>query len=228
MKKKIWIIILLMVAFLVTGCEKTDGEKFAKEYTSLNGTKSESGKTIRSIKISSDNPFVYQTAEEIAERIENKESFIVYFGFAKCPWCRSVLEQLIKVAKDKNIKTIYYVDVLEIRDVREMTEDGEVNITKEGTKGYQKLLTQLEDVLSDYTTTVDEETLSLGEKRIYAPNVVAVHNGKALQMETGISEELKDPYGKLTEDIRTYAYNKFKCLVDCLEEESNTCQKNMC
>ena len=76
--------------------------------------------------------------------------------------------------------------------------------------------------------TKDEEKISVGEKRIYAPNVIAISNGKAIQLETGISEDLKDPYGKLTKEIKKYAYNKFKCLLKCLEEESITCQKNSC
>ena len=233
MKKIIRIImILLVLGFLATGCgktlEQTDGYKFAEEYVSINGIESSNGKTIRSLTISDDNPFVYATADDIVEKIENEESFIVYFGFSTCPWCRSVLEQLIKAAEDKEVKTIYYVNVYDIRDVREVQEDGSVQTTKEGTEAYQKLVVLLDNVLEDYTLTKDGETISAGEKRIYAPNIVAISEGKAVQLETGISEELTDPYGELTEEIKNYAYNKFKCLMECLEEESNICQKNMC
>ena len=28
--------------------------------------------------------------------------------------------------------------------------------------------------------------------------------------------------------IKNYSYKQFKCLLDCLEEESTTCQKDMC
>ena len=235
MKKNILleIISIIMIALVITGCTnnktvKSDSEKFREEYTSLNGQKSESGKTIRSIEIPKDNPFVYATAEEIVDKIEKKESFIVYFGFPKCPWCRSVLEQLIKVAQDKEVETIYYVDVYDIRDIKEIDDDGNVKTTRGGSEGYQRLLVLLENVLDDYTLTVEEEELNLGEKRIYAPNVVAISKGKAIQLETGISDELKDPYGKLSSKVKKYAYNKFKCLMDCLEEENTTCQKNSC
>lgn len=229
MKRKITILVMIITLFMITGCEvnkkeQTDGMKFKEEYTSLNGEKTESGKTIRSLTISDDNPFIYQTAEEIAEKIENKESFIVYFGFPKCPWCRSVLEELIKAAKDNEVETIYYVDVLDIRDTKEIQEDGSAVTTKEGTEGYNKLLEQIGNVLEEYMI----EDTSAGEKRIYAPNIVAVSKGKAIQMETGISDELTDPYDKLTEEVKKYAYNKFDCLMECLEEESTTCQKNMC
>ena len=47
-------------------------------------------------------------------------------------------------------------------------------------------------------------------------------------METGISDELKDPYSKLTKKIKKYAYNKFKCVLECIEEESTVCVKDKC
>ena len=233
MKKIISLIGLFLIIISTTGCGKkinvdSDAYKFREEYMSINGTENGSGKTIRSITIPEDNPFVYISAEELAEKIENKETFLVYFGFASCPWCRSVLEELIKVLDEKDISTIYYVDVLQIRDVKEIDEDGNITTTKEGSEGYKKLLEQLDNVLEEYTLTKDEEKIEVGEKRIYAPNVVAVSRGKALQLETGISDELTDPYGKLTEKIKKYAYNKFKCLAECLEEDSTTCQKNAC
>lgn len=232
MKKYISILLIIVLGLVVVGCskEKTDAMKFKEEYESVNNQVNEhTNKKNRELTIPNDNPFVYATAEEIAKKIDNKETFIVYFGFAECPWCRSVLEQLIKAAEDKKVEKIYYVDVLEIRDTKEVAEDGSINTTKEGSKGYMKLLGQLDSVLADYTlTNANEEEISAGEKRIYAPNVVAISSGKAIQLETGISDELKDPYSKLTKKIKNYAYKKFTCLIKCLEEESSTCQKNSC
>ena len=85
------------------------------------------------------------------------------------------------------------------------------------------------NVLSDYNLkNEDGEEISTGEKRIYAPNVVAVVNGKAEKMTEGISEKLVDPYSKLTEEMLDESYNSFNCLWDCIENGSNICQKNMC
>ncbi len=224
--------LIIVLSLVVVGCEKekTDAIKFKEEYESRNNVVNEhTKKKNRELSIPKDNPFVYATADEIVEKINKKETFIVYFGFADCPWCRSVLEELIHVAKDRNVETIYYVDVLDIRDTKEVAEDGSITTTKEGTEGYMKLVELLGDVLDDYSlTNANEETISAGEKRIYAPNVVAVSQGKALQLETGISDELTDPYSKLTKKIKNYAYKKFDCLMKCLEEESNSCQKNSC
>ena len=74
----------------------------------------------------------------------------------------------------------------------------------------------------------DDEEIETGEKRIYAPNVVAVSSGKAIQLETGISEKQKEAYQELTDKMKKETYNKFKCLINCLEEASTTCQKDMC
>ena len=51
---------------------------------------------------------------------------------------------------------------------------------------------------------------------------------KAIEMEEGISEDLKDPYSELTDNMKKYTYNKFKCLFECYKDEQNTCQKNAC
>ena len=233
MKKVLITILAVLLVFTLTACDKVDKSKdayqFKEEYESLNGEDNGNGKTIRTITIDEQNPFVYQTSDEIAKRMDNKESFVVYFGFAKCPWCRSMIEQLIRSAKDNNIDTIYYVDVLEIRDTYQINDEGEVTLTKDGTEGYMSLIDKMGNVLSDYTlTNEDGESVSVGEKRIYAPNVVAVVNGKAEKMVEGISEKLEDPYSELTDEMKEESYNSFKCLWTCLAEGSNTCQKNAC
>ncbi len=232
MKKIISILIIVVLMISVTGCvisnDIKDSEKFKEEYESQNGKKSKSGKENRKVSIPEDNPFVYTTAEEISKKMDNKETFIVYFGFSTCPWCRSIIEELIKCAKDSKVDKIYYVDVLDIRDTKEIDEEGNIKTTKEGTKGYKELIDKMSNVLSNYTTTKEGEEISLEEKRIYAPNVIAVVNGKATKLEEGISEELKDPYMELTEEMKKYTYNSFKCIFKCLEEAETVCTSKAC
>ena len=230
MKKlgKVLLIVILLFGFTACHKDKSDAAKFKKEYEALNGTKSQSGKTIRTVEIDKDNPMIYKTADEIVEMIEENESFVVYFGFASCPWCRSMIETLIESAKDNDIKKIYYVDVLNIRDKYEV-KDGKLERTEEGTDGYNELVDLLGEVLDDYKVkTEDGEELDTKEKRIYAPNVVAVVNGKAIKMIEGVSDKLEDPYSELTEEMKTESYQSFKCLWECLEQESTICTKNAC
>ena len=235
MKKVLSIILILTMIISITGCtisdDIKDSDKFKEEYESQNGKKSKSGKEYRKVSIPEDNPFVYATAEEIIKKIDNKETFIVYFGFSTCPWCRSVIEELIKCANDSDVDKIYYVDIKDIRDTREINKDSEIETTKEGTKGYMELLDKLDEVLDEYTVTVtdsEEDEISLEEKRIYAPNLVAVVNGKAPKLEDGISNKLTDPYMELTDEIKKDIYGKFKCVFKCLEEAETVCTTKAC
>ena len=228
--KKTLIVVIIFLLCLTTACTKNkEVNKFKDEYESLNGEKSKSGKTIRTLEIPEDNPFVYQTAEEISERIDKEETFVVYFGFASCPWCRSMIEQFIKSAKDNNVDKIYYVDVLEIRDTYEFNDDNELVKTKEGTTGYNELIEKIGNVLSDYTLTSENgEEVEVGEKRIYAPNVVAIVDGEAEKMVEGLSSKLEDPYSELTDEMKEESYNSFKCIWECFKTDAHTCQKNAC
>ena len=236
MKKIFTIILIMMITLTLTGCsdkpvEKTDALKFKEEYEKNNGVKNEKyNVTTRTVNIPEDNPMVYATAEEIIKKIDNKETFVVYFGFSDCPWCRSVIEELIHVAQDLKVEKVYYVDVKELRDVKELDENNNVVTSKEGDEHYKKLLEKLDSVLDDYTLTdKDGNEVSAGEKRIYAPNVVGVANGKPTELGTGESEKLINPYDELTAEMRTETYNKLKCVFKCLEEKDTyTCKKNMC
>ena len=195
-----------------------DAIKFKEDYESYNGKKNQNDKEYRSVNIDEKNPFVYKTEDEIVTMIENKETFIVYFGFNTCPWCRSVIETLVEVSKKENIDRIYYVNVRpngeDIRDTITVNEDGTYERTKEGTKGYNKLLNLLDKVLSDYNLKdKDGEKVDVLEKRIYAPNVVSIVNGKATKLETGISEKQTDAYMDLTDEMKKETYSKFESVL---------------
>lgn len=224
MKKKIFFVVLIIlaaVAFIFihkinSDYKKTDAYKFKTEYENLNGEENDYGKKYRSLKINKKNRIIYSTAKEIVEKTENKDTFIVYFGFSKCPWCRSMIENLVDLSIENGMD-IYYVDVLDIRDTIEMV-DGELKTTKEGDKDYMKLIELYGDVLSDYTIKNGDEKISAGEKRIYAPNVVAVVNGEAKEMVEGVSEELEDPYGEITEEMNSASIKQLECIFKCIEE----------
>lgn len=206
----------------------TDAMKFKTDYESLNGEKNSNGDDIRVLSIAEDNPFIYATADEIAERIDNKETFIVYFGFNSCPWCRSVLPSLIESAKENNVTKIYYVDVLEIRDRYELNDKNKAVKTVEGSEGYYKLLEKLDNVLDDYEPLTYKskgktKKVKIGEKRIYAPNVVTVKNGEAIALESGIIDELTDPYMEIDDGMKCQIKEIFKCLFETLENKDYVC-----
>ena len=203
---------------------KTDAILFKEEYESLNGSSTSNQKTHRSITIEEENPFIYQTAEEIVKRIENKETFAVYFGFKSCPWCRSMLPTLINVAKDLNLTKIYYVDVSDIRDIKEI-QDNKIVTKKEGSEGYQKLLSLLDEVLEEYILKDKEREIDTKEKRIYAPNVVSILQGKPDSLTTGISKKQTDAYMEITDEMKSEMYNQLKCTLECIKENQAICTK---
>ena len=212
MKNKILSSLLLIVGLLsVTACNKqetkiTDAEKFKNEYESFNDKQNDYFE-YRNLSISEKNPFIYTSAEDVVQKIENKETFIVYFGDPECPWCRSVIEEAISSASENSIKKIYYVRIWDgfhneiLRDVYEL-KDGKPTIKSKGTDAYYKLLNYFDEVLEDYTLTDENnKTIKVNEKRIFAPSFIFIQNGKTEALVQGISKKQKSYNSELTEEI---------------------------
>lgn len=219
MKKKVFFILILFIGLFVTGCSTNnkDALKFKEEYEKINGDKtSYSDNKYRALKIDKNNPYVYSNAKEILEKINNKETFYVYFGSSYCPWCRSVIEKSIESAEKNNIKKIYYVDIWNgfhneiLRDTYKLNDENEVEKEKDGTKEYYKLLEKFDNLLEDYTLTTDDgEEVKVGEKRIFAPDFIYVENGVAKRITSATSEKQKDADAKLTKEILKDEENSF-------------------
>lgn len=224
MKKKVFLILIVFIGLFVTGCSANnkDALKFKEEYEKINGDKtSYSDNKYRTLKIDKNNPYVYSSAKEILEKINNKETFYVYFGSSYCPWCRSVIEKSIESAQKNNIKKIYYVDIWNgfhneiLRDTYKLNDKNEAEKEKDGTKEYYKLLEKFDKLLEDYTLTTDDgEEVKVGEKRIFAPDFIYVENGVAKKITSATSENQKDADAKLTKEIlkdeEKYFNNFFK------------------
>ena len=211
MKKKVFLILILFISLFVTGCSANnkDALKFKEEYEKINGDKtSYSDNKYRTLKIDKNNPYVYSSAKEILEKINNKETFYVYFGSSYCPWCRSVIEKSIESAQKNNIKKIYYVDIWNgfhneiLRDTYKLNDKNDAEKETDGTKEYYKLLEKFDNLLEDYTLTTDDgEEVKVGEKRIFAPDFIYVENGVAKRITSATSENQKDADAKLTKEI---------------------------
>lgn len=119
-------------------------------------------------KISKDNVFVYRTMDEVIKILE-KGTGIVYLGFPECPWCQAYVPYLNEVAKENKVEKIYYKNISQER--------------KDNTKEYQKIM----ELLGKYVEYDDE-----GNKRIYAPTIIFVKDGKIIGMD---SETAKDTKG---------------------------------
>jgi thiol-disulfide isomerase/thioredoxin len=230
--KKFLILAVVLAALLLTlsllkmpgKITNKDAIKFKEEYENLNGkTNENSKKKYRTVKIDSKNKIVYSNAKEVLKMMEEKKSFVVYFGFDSCPWCRSVVENVSKISKELD-EDIYYVDVKEIRDVYELDDENKPELTKEGDKNYLKLIKKLDSVLKEYTLTTDDDNeVKVGEKRIYAPNIVSIIDGSAKELTTGLSDKQTDGYITLTDEMKQESYKKIKKIVQEVVNHNNTC-----
>ena len=217
------IVLVLNIQKVISNNSQTDGIKFKEEYEKLNGKKNDQGKKYREITIDSKNKMVYKTTEEVLNLIDKKKSFVLYFGFDTCPWCRGVVPTLASISKELN-QEVYYIDVKDIRDTFELDDDNKPKLVKKGSKDYSKLLEKLEPVLEDYTLTdSDNNEIKVGEKRIYAPSIVSVIDGKAKELTTGISDKQTDGYMKLTKEMEKDTYNKIKKVLKQVSDKNNTC-----
>ena len=224
MKKKILLIIILVASILLTifilkpfnkEKEITDNIKFKEEYEKLNN------KENINVTINENNPFIYSDSKDIINKINNKESFIVYFGFSECPYCRTILPSLIEVSEYLELDKIYYVDIFDIRDTIIINEDNELETTKEGTKEYNQLVELFDSVLEEYTLEDKEgNTISTDKKRIYAPSIITVVEGEIIALETGLNNDL-DINKELSKEDKKEIYDKFyKILDDYIIRES--------
>lgn len=230
MKRFKLIIILLIGILLFTGCSNKDALKFKEDYESINGKEIGENK-YRDVSIDKDNPFVEVDAEKILDMIEKDETFYVYFGDKKCPWCRSVIEKAIEVSKDYDVNKIYYVSIWDddfneiLRDKYKINDKGKVEKVSDGTDTYNILLKEFDSLLSDYTLTDNnKKEVKVGEKRIYAPNFIYVSNGKAIKMTDGISDKQKDSYQELSNEILADEEKLFKEFFN----NSTQCSKDGC
>ena len=235
---KIYLGIILVCTVLVIGLcvyaiathkeEKlTDALKFKKEYESLNEVVNENNeKQYMEIFIDEENPIVYKTGQEIVEIMKNEDA-IIYFGFATCPWCRNAVPVLLDAAKELNVDKIYYVDILDIRDTYKFSGSIEPEQTKKGTDAYYNILKILDKKLDKFYVKDEAGNMyDTGVKRLYAPTVVGVKNGKVVGFHEATVESQTDPYIVLTDKQKEELKKEYKTIIEAVNKKDNVCKDN--
>lgn len=205
---------------------REDALKFEEEYEALNNQGNDyNDKLYLELDISKENVIEYATEERIVEVLKDGDG-VIYFGFPNCPWCRAMINPLLETAKDNNIKKIYYLNILDIRDAYEV-EDKEVLRTKEGSDAYYKILDELAEYLSDYSITdVKGKEYATGVKRLYAPTVVMVKDGEVKAFHEDVVESLEDPYAGLNEEQDQELRTIFNDMI--VKYQGNVCTQEGC
>lgn len=233
---KIYMIIIFVCAALVIGLcgyaiithkeEKiSDAMKFKNEYEALNELVNEnSEEKYVNVEISEENPIVYKTGKEILDVLKNEDA-IIYFGFAACPWCRNAVPVLIDTAKELNVEKIYYVDILDMRDTYKFSGSIEPEQTKKGTDAYYEILKFLDKKLDKFYVTDDAGNMyDTGVKRLYAPTVVGVKDGKVVGFHVATVESQTNPYETLTDKQKEELKKEYKTIIEAVNKKDNVCK----
>jgi len=230
-KKIIACLIMLIAITSLTGCLKekdkeTDALKFKEEYETYNEKETSNGQIYPTVNVDEDNIIKYLSLKEMNEFLEDKKTGVVYLGYSSCPWCRTVVPVLLDAADSTTLEKIYYVDMKDKRDIKEIDETGEIITTKEASQEYYDLLEKLDNILLDYTLTdKDGNEKHAGEKRIYVPLVLFVKDGEIINYHIDTVSSQTNPYEPLTEDQQIELYNVYSNAIHevlgdvCQEEE---------
>jgi len=217
------LVIAASICLIIFKNDKKDNSSalaFKEEYEKVNGKIARYNKPHRTLNIPEDNPYVKVTPAEILKKIENKETFYLYVGDHLCPWCRSVIEQSIKSAKENGIDTIYYIDFWDdenneiLRDVYELVDD-EIKQTHEATKEYKKMLDMCSDSLGLRNYEVEDKDgnmVEVNNKRFYGPSFFFIKEGKFKTYTDARSSKQKSPLEELTKEIKEDMANNFDTL----------------
>lgn len=144
-----------------------DGERIKKEYVKLNGVEDDNGKLYPEVNIPSYNILKYINVNEILRLFENDGDAVIFFGYPKNLYSRSVIEVLCNSALSTDLDVIYYLDIEKEFD------------------GYDDLVKILGDkFLND-------------ENKIYAPLVIFVVDGSIVSHNKGTLFSHEDPYMEL-------------------------------
>lgn len=193
-RKSIFLILLssiIVILFLVGSFLKNSNNDiytFKKEYEEYNGVVVKEKTKYIDVNINVLNSIFILDEDEIMDAI-NHETGIFYFGFPTCPWCRNIVEPLLKVAKEQNVK-IYYMNPREVR--------------AENSLVYQQLLKKLSGNLQKNEN---------GEETLYVPDVYFVKNGKIIGHHMGTVESQTNPYQKINKSEQKELENLYTNLV---------------
>jgi len=168
----------------LTSIKKT-AKDFKEEYEKLNSKKDSGGNSYLELSIDSDNIIQYASYDKIFSILE-RGTGIIYFGTPENNSNRALLPILFDAADEVGIDTIYYLDLSNDRDQKELGKDGKIVTTKEGTKDYQKLVKRLDSVLGIYDGLEDDSI-----KRIYFPTLIFVKDGEVIASRIG-NEDSKE------------------------------------
>ena len=144
-----------------------DSLKFKKEFEANNNKKNKVNISIKNY-----STVTYSSHEEIFKKLESDESYILFFASSTDENSRIMASVLVDKALTLK-EDIYYLDISNDMDTKELTKDGKIKTIKKGSDNYYELVKKLNGYLPAYKELNDDNV-----KRIYLPAVVFIQKGK--------------------------------------------------
>lgn len=174
----------------------------------------------RPLKIPEDNTISEIKGSTVVKMIENGETFYLYIGDEKCPWCRSVIEKFLEIAKAAKVNHVFYIKIWgyersEIFRDHYSVVNGRLIADKPGSDAYYKLLKYFDPVLPEYIVSDEKGNIyNVNEKRIGVPCFFYVENGKLKRYTTGVSPLQLNANEELSEEILNDEEEQFRVFFD--------------
>ena len=174
------LVVLLIISLTVLGCQKEKFIDYQKPTGNISDMSGYDGLVSEQ--------FYDITVDEILEKIKNKETFIVYFGYEDCPWCKCVVPILNEVSIEKEMP-IYYLDFHK-------------SINSENYQGMKQI--------SEFCGN-NQEGLEEGQFSFFFPTVMYVKIGQLYKIHVGTvsgHNGFEDPLSEKQKERLKYQYNK--------------------
>ena len=147
------------------------------------------------------------TLEDLYKKIDNKESFVLYMYFDKCPWCKELGPVVSDYVKD-NEKLLNMTYSFNVRpdgerdhDYRYTNDDGEFNYPE---------FKELYDYIYDF---LDED------KKAYVPTLMFVKNGEIVYYHVGTVDSHDASERTMTDEEMTELEGYIKEYYSIYEED---------
>lgn len=182
-----------------------DEIKFKNEYEKDNGVEIAENYILKTLNIDNDNNVKYVTDNNIINLL-TKGTNVIYFGWSECNWCRTALPILLNTLKENNIDTLYYYNFKELRNAYE-------NNDEEKSKIYEEIINIIGN---DIETVFDENSTRTNEKKILAPTVVFIKDGKYIGLHFKTVDSQINSTDELNEKEKKELKHKYQELIDQL------------
>ena len=156
--RKHLLLLLLPLTLLVCGCAATPSIGSKADMTGYEGL---TDKT--------DHVFIVSDANDFIKRLDQKDTFVAYFGFNTCPWCNSMISILNDLGKEYNQEILY----INTRPNKRVTANNQID-------HYDELYSRIGEYWN-----IDPET---GDNYLFVPFVAFVKNGQVIVSHMGTVE----------------------------------------